>query len=307
VKDETARLLLPTGPGIGIEETSRRKGRPMPRAEQFTPPVTEHGEGAGWDAHAHRLRIVDMLKGDLLTVEDDGSTRRLHVGDVAAAWRPRRGGGVVVGTERGFALLDADGRPEFRTEAWTDPAVRMNDGACDPQGRFYCGSMAYDKQPGAAALWRLDPDRTVTRVLTGLTVSNGLVWSLDGGTAYHIDTPAGRIDAYDADAGTGSLTGRRTVATVSGGHPDGMTIDAEGGLWVAVFGGAAVHRYEPGGALSEVIDVGATNVTSCTLGGPGLRRLFITTSREGVDEPAAGAVFVADAEIAGVPLLDFAG
>lgn len=282
----------------------------MPRAEQFTAPLTEHGEGAGWDVHAQRLRVVDMLAGDLLTIEADGTAQRLHVGTVAAAWRPRRGGGLVVGVERGFALLDDEGRAEFRTDAWTDDSVRMNEGACDPRGRFYCGSMAYDQRPGAATLWRLDPDRTITPVLTGLTVSNGLVWSLDGATAYHVDTPTGRVDAYDADAGTGTLSGRRTVVEVSGGNPDGMTIDAEGGLWVALYGGGAVHRYEPDGTLSEVVEVGATKVTSCALGGPGLSTLFITTSREGLqphDEPAAGSVFSIPAGVAGVPLLEYAG
>jgi sugar lactone lactonase YvrE len=170
--------------------------------------------------------------------------------------------------------------------------------------------MAYDKEPGAAALWRLDLDRSVHRVLDGLTISNGLVWSLDGDTAYLIDTPTGRVDGYEFDAQAGTLHGRRTVAVVTGGGPDGMTIDADGGLWVALHGGGAVHRYDPSGALSEVVEVGARQVTSCAFGGESLDRLVITTSREGLaedDDPAAGALFVVEPGVRGIPLLPYAG
>jgi sugar lactone lactonase YvrE len=171
--------------------------------------------------------------------------------------------------------------------------------------------MAYDKRQGAAELWRLDPDRTVHRVLEGLTISNGMVWSLDGRTAYHIDSPTGRVDGYEFDAEAGTLHGRRTVAVVTGGGgPDGMTIDAEGGLWVAVYGGSAVHRYDPDGTLTEVVEVGARQVTSCAFGGDSMEQLVITTSRENLqegDDPQAGALFGAEPGVRGVPLLPYAG
>lgn len=273
------------------------------RAERITDVVSHHGEGAGWHPGEQDFKFVDMLAGDLVTILDDGSVTRDHVGAVAAAWRPRAGGGEVVATERGFTA------GEWSHEVWSDPSIRMNEGGCDPQGRFYCGSMAYDKRPGAGSLWRLDTDRSVHRVLDGLTISNGLVWSLDGGTAFHIDTPKGRIDAYEFDADAGMLHERRTLAEVSGGSPDGMTIDAEGGLWVAIWGGSAVHRYSAMGELTDTVSVDASHVTSCAFGGPNLDRLIITTSREELDhdEQWAGAVFAIEPGVRGAPLPGYRG
>lgn len=280
------------------------------RAEQLTDVITGHGEGAGWHLDEGVFRCVDLLAGDVLTLDDAGRVAsRVNVGRVAAAWRPRAQGGIVVATERGF-LLDGRDELDWSVQAWTDPAVRMNDGACDPQGRFYCGSMAYDARPGAGTLWRLDPDRSVHRVLDGLTISNGLVWSQDGGTAYHVDTPTGRIDGYEFDADSGTFGDRRRVAQVAGGDPDGMTLDADGGLWVALWGGGAVHRYSTDGELTAVVEVAASQVTSCAFGGDDLTRLYITTSRLGLEagaDPAAGSVFTVEPGIAGVPLLAFGG
>jgi sugar lactone lactonase YvrE len=279
------------------------------RAERVTDVITLHGEGAGW--YAGVLRCVDLLAGDVLTLDSAGIvTDRVNVGRVAAAWRPRDQGGIVVATERGFALLDHDDQVGWSVEAWTDEGIRMNDGACDPQGRFYCGSMAYDARPGAGTLWRLDPDRSMHRITDSLTISNGLVWSADGGTAYHVDTPTGRIDGYAFDAETGAFGARRSIARVTGGAPDGMTIDADGGLWVALWGGGAVHRYSPDGELTAVVEVGARQVTSCTFGGEDLTRLYVTTSRLGLEDdsdPAAGSVFAVEPGVTGVPLLTFAG
>jgi sugar lactone lactonase YvrE len=174
----------------------------------------------------------------------DGTIVRRHVANVAAAIWPRRAGGLVVATERGFALLkaDFDGVTPL-VDAFDDPSVRMNAGGCDPQGRFYCGSMAYDFAPRRASLYQLDADHGVRVILRGVTISNGLVWSLEGSTVYYIDTPTQRVDAFDFDAAEGTLSNRRTVVEIpkSDGEPDGMTIDTEGSLWVAMWGGAAVH------------------------------------------------------------------
>ena len=114
------------------------------RVEQVTDPVAYHGEGPVWSERWDGLRWVDMLAGDVLSLADDGTIDRRHVGDVAAAVRPRSQGGAVIGVERGFALEDADGTLTRLGELWTDEAVRMNEGVCDPDGRFYCGSMGYD-------------------------------------------------------------------------------------------------------------------------------------------------------------------
>lgn len=281
-------------------------------AEQVTDPIAEHGEGPVWFASGSALGFVDMLAGDVLIVRADGSVLRRHVGTVAACLRPRTSGGFVVAVERGFALDDGDGSPLRQlAEAWSDPRVRMNEGGCDPDGRFYCGSMAYDQTPRAGALYRLDADGTVTTVLSGCTISNGLDWSPRGDHAYYVDSATQRIDMFDYDP-AGGLSGRRPFATVdeADGSPDGLTVDSEGGVWVALWGGSQVRRYSPDGRLDAIIAVPVRQVTACAFGGSGMDQLFITTSRLGVsdhDEPAAGAVFTIAAEVAGLPARPYRG
>jgi sugar lactone lactonase YvrE len=280
------------------------------RAEQVTGPVTYHGEGPVWSESWGGLRWVDMLAGDVLSLAADGTIDRRHVGNVAAALRPRRQGGAVIAVERGFALEDADGAIRYLGELWTDTHVRMNEGGCDPDGRFYCGSMAYDQRPGAGALYRLDPDDSVHVVLENVTISNGLEWSPDGSLAYYNDTPTQRVDVFDYDGESG-LTGRRPFAEIpaEAGGPDGLTVDEEGGVWVALYGGGAVRRYNPEGVLDEVIEVPAEQVTACTFGGSNLDQLFITTSREGLgggDDPLAGSVFRSAVGVASLPVREFA-
>jgi sugar lactone lactonase YvrE len=280
------------------------------RAEQVTGPVAYHAEGPVWSDRWGGLRWVDMLAGDVLSLAADGTVRRRHVGGVAAALRPRGDGGAVIAVERGFTLEDADGTLTPLQPVWSDAGVRMNEGGCDPDGRFWCGSMAYDQRPGAAALYRLDPDRTVRGVLEGITVSNGLDWSPDGSLAYYDDTATHRVDVFDYDRDAG-LTGRRPfVQLPDDGNPDGLTVDAEGGVWVALYGSGVVHRYTPAGVLDDVVEVPTAQVTACTFGGPRLDQLFVTTSREGLapgDDPLAGSLFRSDVGIAGLPVREFAG
>jgi len=279
------------------------------RAEQLTDTITYHGEGPVWSPRWGGLRFVDMLDGDVLTLREDGGVDHRSVGKVAAVVRPRRGGGAVIGVERGFVLEEPDGTLTRLPDLWTHDRVRMNEGGCDPDGRFYCGSMAYDQTTGAGSLYRLDPDLAVHTVLDGVTVSNGLEWSPDGRLAYYNDTGTHQVSVFDYDAESG-LTGRRTFVDMPDGRPDGLTVDAEGGVWVALFGGSAVHRYTADGALDAVVEVGARQVTACTFGGEDLSRLFITTSRENLepdDDPLAGALFAADVGVRGLPVREFAG
>jgi sugar lactone lactonase YvrE len=281
------------------------------RAEQLTDPVAYHGEGPVWADRWGGLRWVDMLAGDILSLRDDGTIDRVSAGEIAAVVRPRSRGGAAIGVERGFALEEPDGRITHLDEVWSDPGVRMNEGGCDPDGRFYCGSMAYDKRPKAASIYRLDPDLSVRVVLEGVTISNGLEWSPDGSRAYYNDTPTQRVALFDYDSERG-LTGLRTFVEIpeETGHPDGLTVDSAGGVWVALNGGGAVHRYAPDGELDEVVAVSPRKVTACTLGGPGLKDLFITTSREGLaedEEPLAGSLFRASVGTAGLPVREFAG
>jgi sugar lactone lactonase YvrE len=281
------------------------------QAEQVTDPVAYHGEGPVWSERWGGLRWVDMLAGDVLSLAAEGTIDRRHVGKVAAVLRPRRQGGAVIGVERGFALEEVDGTLTHLGELWSDTNVRMNEGGCDPDGRFYCGSMAYDQRPGAGALYRLDPDGSAHVVLENVTISNGLEWSPDGSRAYYNDTFTQRIDIFDYDGQTG-LTGRRPFAEIpaQAGGPDGLTIDEQGGVWVALYGGGAVRRYTPDGVLDEVIEVPAKMVTACTFGDQDHSQLFITTSREGLEpgkDPLAGSLFRASVGVAGLPVREFAG
>ena len=280
------------------------------RAQQVTDPVAYHGEGPVWSPSWGGLRWVDMLAGDVLSLAADGSVHRRSVSGVVAALRPRRGGGAVFGIERGFALEDADGTLTRLPPLWDDESVRMNEGGCDPEGRFYCGSMAYDQRPGAAALHRLDPDGGTTRVLDGVTVSNGLEWSPDGSRAYYDDTATHRVDVFDHDPDRG-LHARRPFAEIpDGGLPDGLTVDADGGLWVALADRGEVWHLTSDGVHDEVVEVPVGKVTACTFGGPDLDQLFITTSREGVppgEDPLAGSLFRADVGVRGLPVREFAG
>jgi sugar lactone lactonase YvrE len=166
--------------------------------------------------------------------------------------------------------------------------------------------MSYEAEPGAGTMWRLNLDGTTEKLFGDVTVSNGLGFSADGTRAFYNDTPTRRIDVFDVV--DGELTGRRPFVSVAegAGDPDGLAVDAEGGVWTALYGGGAVHHYGPDGRLADVIEVDATQVTSCTLGGPDLRTLYITTSRENLgpdDQPAAGSVFRADVGVAGLPVL----
>lgn len=280
------------------------------QVEQVTDPIVFHGEGPVWSRRWGGLRWVDMLAGDVLSLSTDGTVTRRNVGRVAAAVRPRRTGGAVIGVERGFAFEDPDGTVTHLDPLWVDPGVRMNEGGCDPDGRFYCGSMAYDQTPGAAALYRLDPDGSTHVELGGVTVSNGLDWSPDGSLAYYNDTATMAVSVFDYDR-TRGLSGRRTLVEIpNGGRPDGLTVDAGGRIWVAISNAGAVHCYTPTGQLDEVLEVPARKVTACTFGGEHLDQLYITTSLEGVDpdsDPRAGSLFRAEVGVRGRPVREFHG
>jgi sugar lactone lactonase YvrE len=282
------------------------------KAEQFTDVVTYHGEGPIWDSVAGVLRWVDMLNGDILTLPPGGQLSRQHVGTIAAAMRPRAGGGLVVAVEHGFALMDADGRLGPEAIAFTDPTLRLNEGGVDRQGRFFCGSMPYDQGGPRGAFYRFDPDGAITEVFGEVTISNGVAWNADGDTMFYIDTPTHRVDVFDYDTGAGMPSNRRPLVHTdpAQGLPDGMALDTEGGMWVAMYGGHAVHRYTPDGKLDEVVEVPPAQVTSCCFGGPSLDELYITTSRENLPDgadPLAGALFRIKPGARGLPLGTFAG
>lgn len=277
------------------------------RAEQYTEIVTEHGEGPVW-LPGRGLHCVDMTNGDVLRIARDGTVQeRVNVGSIAACIRPRIAGGTVIAAERHLVLFDDDGTRADLADVFDDTSVRFNEGGCDPAGSFYCGTMAYDQAPGRGRLFRFAADGTPEVVLPSVTVSNGFWFSPDGALAYYNDTPTHHVDVFDWSPESG-LTGRRHFVAIDpdDGSPDGLTVDAEGYVWVACWGGSAVRRFAPDGRLDEVVEVPAQQVSSCTLGGPTGDTLYITTSRHGLsDEDAgpAGALFVVEHATGGQAVL----
>jgi sugar lactone lactonase YvrE len=276
------------------------------------------GEGALWNPREQRLYWVD-IEGRLLHVHDPatGEDRSFPTGERVGTVVPREGGGVLVALQNGIHALDTrTGGMKLVVNPLTDRDVRFNDGKCDPSGRLWVGTMELSQKPGAAVLYRLDGDGRIQEVLQGVTISNGLAWSLDRRTLYYIDTPTRAVQAFDYDDRTGALRNGRVVIRVPPGEgdPDGMTVDAEGKLWTALWGGGAVARWDPEtGKLLQKVHVPAPHTTSCAFGGAGLDTLYITTAREGLSEehlrqyPASGGVFAATPGVRGVPAFFYRG
>jgi sugar lactone lactonase YvrE len=253
------------------------------------------GEGPFWDARTARLGWVDILDRKVHTFDPaTGQDSAVDVGAHVGAAIPRANGGLVLALDGGFALLD-DGQVT-PVASVTEPGVRMNDGKADPRGRVLAGSMAYDERPGAGSLYRLDPDGSIQVLVEDVTVSNGLAWSADGATLYYIDTPTRGVDAFDYDLESGTIANRRRLISIpeSAGFPDGMAIDHEGHLWVALWGGSAVRRYATDGTLLAIVDLPVSQVTSCAFGGPDGGDLYITSATADTDrteQPHAGSLF----------------
>lgn len=266
------------------------------------------GEGARWDAGRGELLWVDILGGIVRRAVEDGpglrTVRAYEVGEHVGAAAPLAGGdGWLLAAARGFRHLTEAGTVTALLDTEPD-GVRMNDAACDPEGRFWAGSMAYDQRPGAGRLLRCDPDGTVAVVLPHATVANGLGWSPDGATMYHADSGTGVVTAYGP-------VGSRVVVEPADGVPDGLTVDAEGALWVALHGAGEVRRYGTDGSTLAVWPLPVSQPTSVAIGGASGRRLFVTTSRENLgpdDEPEAGRVFAAaDAGVTAPPVRAYSG
>ncbi|WP_053799940.1 SMP-30/gluconolactonase/LRE family protein [Streptomyces rimosus] len=270
------------------------------------------GEGPTWDARAGRLIWVDILSARVHTVDPATGRRTVlateqHVG----AAKPRRGGGLVVNLRDGVGTYDADG-----AFAWLhrEPVAgrRGNDAAVAPDGALWAGTMAYDEAPGRGTLTRIAPDGSATRVLSDVTVSNGTGWSPDGRRMYYIDTPTRRVDVFDV-TDEGLVTGRRPFVEIeepaeTAGYPDGLAVDAEGGVWVAMFEGAQVRHYTPGGVLERVMPMPVARPTACAFGGAALTDLYVTTARGGPGAaPLGGSLLVVPDAGRGLAQPEFAG
>lgn len=285
------------------------------RAERVTGPIAYHGEGPFWDAPTGRILCMDVLNGEVVAIHPSGELFRHKIPSrVATVVRRRLSGGFVIATEHG--LIGADekfSKFERIAELIDDPDCRTNDGGCDPLGGFVIGTMAYDARSGAGAVYRVGPDHQIMELLSPVSISNGVQWSGDGRRAYYIDTPTRRVDLFDVNPLTGAWSGRRTHINLEDatGYPDGMAIDEEDGLWIAMWGGGAVYHYEATGTLVEMIAVpGVTQVSSCAFGGERRDLLYISTSQQDLPngiEPSAGAVFAVQTQTRGPVAPAFAG
>lgn len=277
------------------------------------------GEGACWFAGEQRLYWVDILecevhRFDPATGRDEMRKTPCHVSLV----QPTTRGDLVLGTRDGIARMDFEsGEFTLLCDPEADiPDNRFNDGKPDPRGRLFAGTIAYDGSDKKAALWRIEPDLAFTRLIDRVGNSNGLGWSPDEKTFYWTDTKTGCVFAFDYDAATGDIANRRIVVEVdkSIGRPDGMTVDAEGFLWTALWAGHGVARWNPAtGEMVAKVESPAANVTCPAFGGPDLATLYFTTAQKGRDdaerspEPEAGNLFAAKTGARGLAGFAFAG
>ena len=276
------------------------------------------GEGPVWDDRRARLLFVDIMRGHVHEFDPATKTDRiLDVGEPVGAVASATRGDWIVATQTGFSRLDPETgvtSPIASIEA-DRPETRMNDGCVDSRGRFWAGTMGMGGLRERGALYRLDPDGSVTRVLAGVSISNGIDWSPDDRLMYYVDTPTGRVDCFDFDADDGAIRNRRAWVEVPTklGWPDGLVVDADGYVWLALWEGGALHRYAPDGRLQQVVRFPVTLTTKPAFGGPDLDDLYVTSAWIELDEsararePLAGAVFRLRSGVRGQRPRRFAG
>ena len=278
----------------------------------------ELGECPVWSAHEEALYWVDIRAPALHRLHpDSGVTRTWALPSRIGSFGLREGGGAVVALVDGFHLLDLDtGALTFLTGPERVPGTRFNDGKVSPDGRFFAGTMDEEQlSRPVAALYRLDPDATLTAVVDGLIVSNGLAWSADGRTMFHSDSKAQVVWTYDYDPGSGAVGERRVLArpTAEQGRPDGAAVDEKGHYWSAGISAGVLNRWGPDGALDRSIPLPCSNPTAPCFGGPDLRTIFVTSLRHDLpaevlaDTPLSGGIFAVRADVPGVPVARFAG
>ncbi|MCK3685847.1 SMP-30/gluconolactonase/LRE family protein [Maribellus sp. YY47] len=278
---------------------------------------SELGEGAIWNYRTGDLMWVN-IKGKILNFynPETGFNKEMLTGQMVGTVVPTESGKVLVALQNGIYSLDPEtGSKTLLADPEADkPDNRFNDGKCDPAGRLWAGTMSLVGAKQAGALYRFDPDTSVHKMVDGVGTSNGIVWSADKTRMYYIDTPTRKVMGYDYDNETGDISNPKVAVEIpdGAGYPDGMTIDADGNLWVALWGGSAVGCFNPEtGELIRKIEVPAKNVTSCAFGGNDLGTLYITTARESTSEeelqqfPHAGGVFSIRPGVKGVKAFFF--
>jgi sugar lactone lactonase YvrE len=280
------------------------------------------GECCRWDHVRQELSWVNIApgSGQMFRASVVGSEitihRRYDFEGSPTAFAPlaQVGDGWIVAMGQSLYLMDAEGGVQMvaSPEERHADTVRTNDGIADPWGRFWIGSMAYDFAPGAASLYRFGREGLRT-IFEDVTISNGIGWSPDARTMYYIDSGPGTIQAFEVDE-SGEISSPRIFAHLDvdrEGAPDGMCVDAEGGVWVAIWGGYEVRHYSPEGVLLGRVTLDTAQPSSCALGGPDGTTLYITTAQENMTveqleaEPHAGRLFCAEVGVRGLPLNAF--
>jgi len=277
------------------------------------------GEGPIWDTKENILYWVDIM-GEKVQSFDPATNRhtQLQVGQAVGTVVPRSDGGLLVAAHHGFAYIDEKTKqvrlihdPESHL-----PENRFNDGKCDPAGRFWAGTMAFEPKAKVGSLYCMDVDQSVRKVLSDVTISNGLAWSLDHKQMYYIDSPTYMVKAYDYNIDSGQIKNDRILLTIPRdiGMPDGMAIDAQGRLWIAHYGGSKICCWDPTtGQIVQTIETPVSLVTACAFGGPELETLYITSGSLALSEdqlkqePHAGALLSAKPGCRGVQTFSFRG
>jgi len=274
------------------------------------------GEGPCWEEKTRTLYWVDILA-KRVHAWKDGRDNILQLDEFVGCVGPRRGGGLVAALQASFWTLDMTEGKQAQLGAISEPGTnRFNDGKCDPAGRFLAGTMDMEEKAASGNLYTLEAGTPPRKLLDGNRISNGLAWSPDYKILYFIDTPTRQVRAFDYDLASGNISNPRAVVEIPEalGHPDGMTSDMEGKLWIALWGGARITRWNPVTGQKEAeIPIPAPLVTSCVFGGPRRDILFITTARVGLSDsvlaanPMSGALFQIQTQTEGMPTFAFAG
>jgi len=277
------------------------------------------GEGVLWNNHKKVCYWVDILSNEVYIYDPATDTNRtIHTCQPVGTVVPRALGGLTVALHNGFANIDLETEkmtPIGKDPEWDIPANRFNDGKCDPAGRLWAGTMEFGGATGEGSLYCLDADHSVSKKVENVSISNGIVWSHDSETMYFVDSLAMNVRAYDYDIDTGNIGNERVVVKNEGeGIFDGMAIDEDGLLWIAVFGGWGVRVYNPdSGELVRDIRLPVEQVTACAFGGDDLNELYITSAAYLLDEqrlaqqPLAGSLIKIDPGTSGVPSYNYAG
>ncbi|GJQ52463.1 MAG: regucalcin-like protein [Anaerolineaceae bacterium] len=283
------------------------------RAELLYDAKAELGESPVWDSRAQTLYWLDILGKRIYADADKIAELDEFIGCLAV----RQRGGLILAKRLSFWTFDLNSSSATFLAAPVDEPTsnRFNDGKCDPRGRFLAGTMNLNEKDPTGSLYSFD-GKSITKLLSDVTISNGLTWSADGKVFYYIDTPTRQVKAFDYDLESGAIANPRIAATIpaSLGWPDGMTSDTQGNLWIAMWGGAQITRWNPNtGQLLEQIPIPALQPSSCVFGGKHMNELFISSARKDMDDatlnqyPFSGGVFRVETNVEGLPLFEFAG